>query len=302
MSDKIFYHYFSGSDYNIDDILNERITFNHIDSFNDPTELLFLSNKESSSPKYDGIKYKHTFFFRVFCFSNGFLNSNMWGHYTNSHKGFCVGYDFDNIVSIPEFKDRLCFDQIKYGSEPELSDEDIDCGAALYYKSIDWEKENEFRASIRLDDEELKIINEIEFNSARKSWSDSSDDLERVVDSNLKWPGHGTPEFERAHAKKFRESTSPSFILNRTEAHGKNGLDGYEYCLLKDTYGKTVYGGYPLRVSGSLKAKVIYIGLRTPDATRIKLKEYARKNGIDIYDIKIQSGNYSLSAQKIELC
>lgn len=54
-----------------------------------------------------------------------------------------------------------------------------------------------------------------------------------------------------------------------------------------------------MRIDCSLKAKVIYVGLRTPDYLRKVLKEYAKANGIDIYEMAIEEGHYSFTAHKI---
>ena len=45
-----------------------------------------------------------------------------------------------------------------------------------------------------------------------------------------------------------------------------------------------------MRVDCSLKAKVIYIGLNTSDEVRKELKEYAKSNGLDIYEMGIERG------------
>lgn len=54
-----------------------------------------------------------------------------------------------------------------------------------------------------------------------------------------------------------------------------------------------------MRVEGSLKAKVIYVGLRTPDTLRKDLKEYAKVNEIKIYEMGIEEGKYSFIPKKI---
>ena len=121
------------------------------------------------------MKYLYELYIRVFCFSKTFQNPLMWGHYGNSHKGFCVGYDYNDILNIPEYKGNLRFKEITYADAiPPLSNEEINSGEALYYKSSDWKKENEFRATIRLPHNEDEHISETEFKQAREEWLKSN--------------------------------------------------------------------------------------------------------------------------------
>ena len=41
--------------------------------------------------------------FKICCFSTDYKNRLMWSHYADSHRGFCVEYDFTNYL-----EDKLC--------------------------------------------------------------------------------------------------------------------------------------------------------------------------------------------------
>ena len=56
-----------------------------------------------------------------------------------------------------------------------------------------------------------------------------------------------------------------------------------------------------MRVECSLKAKSIYIGMKTSDKVRMALKEYARSNDIEIFEMGIRPGTYSFAPLKIVL-
>lgn len=98
----------------------------------------------------------------VFSLSKNWNNSLMWAHYTESHKGFCVGFDskhnfFLNYLSTDKktsktikdvvYSDKrveipMTFDQADLGFEPFIT------------KSLDWKYEEEIRiiASLALSD------------------------------------------------------------------------------------------------------------------------------------------------------
>lgn len=80
-----------------------------------------------------------------------FLNTLMWAHYADSHKGICIKYRFPNSMSklggdgngiVSYFKD------VKYSSE-EMSKyskkDSINLEDAFFLKGKDWEYENELR-------------------------------------------------------------------------------------------------------------------------------------------------------------
>ena len=155
MGDQLYYHYYSaaqnekGDNYSLKNLKAGKVSFAHISCFNDPCEIALSPDEIPFDTTNSDMKYLYELYIRVFCFSKTFQNPLMWGHYGNSHKGFCVGYDYNDILNIPEYKGNLRFKEITYADAiPTLSNEEINSGEALYYKSSDWKKENEFRATV----------------------------------------------------------------------------------------------------------------------------------------------------------
>ncbi len=299
MGDQLYYHYYSaaqnetGDNYSLKNLKAGKVSFAHISCFNDPCEIALLPDEIPFDTTNSDMKYLYELYIRVFCFSTTFQNPLMWGHYGNSHKGFCVGYDLNDILNIPEYKGNLRFKEITYADAiPPLSNEEIDSGEALYYKSSDWEKENEFRATIYLSLSKDTHISEAEFKQAREEWLKSNPFFEKAVDSHLRLPSPLSSNVKeiRSRIQTIRKDIKGFEIKN------------HAYCAFTEkASGETVYGKFPMRVDCSLKAKVIYIGLNTSDEVRKELKEYAKSNGLDIYEMGIERGEYSFIPKKIVL-
>lgn len=80
-----------------------------------------------------------------------YLNSLMWAHYADSHKGICIKYIFPNDLSVlvSQNNGKLSFfKDIEYDSEKlgeYSSKESIRLKDAFFLKAEDWEYENELR-------------------------------------------------------------------------------------------------------------------------------------------------------------
>lgn len=105
------------------------------------------------------------------CFSADFDNQLMWAHYANKHTGFCIEYDIRNndnkqfVTSLwpviytderPEFEDSVYeyYDETlprRPSREEVINNNDVFMQKLLLTKSIDWERENEWRLIV--DDE-----------------------------------------------------------------------------------------------------------------------------------------------------
>lgn len=297
MNEEIFYHYFSGAEdkdgrnYSLESLQSGKVSFNHVSYFNDPCEIALFPDTPFNTFNSD-TRYKYELYLRVFCFSETFQNPLMWGHYGNSHQGFCVGYTLDDIKNIPEYKDTLAFGKISYVDEiPTLSEEAINSGCALYYKSSDWERENEWRATVRLFPDHF-LISEAEFTEAKNEWLEANPFFQKALDSHLRLPFNSIDninEIENVIQTKRRDIKN--FEINN-----------YAYSAFTEiSTGKTVFGKLPMRVECSLKAKSIYIGMKTSDKVRMALKEYARSNDIEIFEMGIRPGTYSFAPLKIVL-
>lgn len=98
----------------------------------------------------------------IFSLSKNWKSSLMWAHYTESHKGFCVGFDSKNIF----FKNYLSDDKKKFKTiiEVKYSEKRVEIPMVLgqrqdYYepyvtKSIEWKYEEEIRLLTDLNSRE----------------------------------------------------------------------------------------------------------------------------------------------------
>jgi hypothetical protein len=98
----------------------------------------------------------------IFSLSKNWNNILMWSHYTDSHKGFCIGFDskhnyFKSFIDVKNNKSRAVYDVI-YSSErykiPMIPEKNEISIKPYITKSIDWKYEQEIRviSSLNLSD------------------------------------------------------------------------------------------------------------------------------------------------------
>lgn len=98
----------------------------------------------------------------VGCLCTDYKNSLMWSHYADSHKGFCIEYDFSavpdedkRIVPFPvEYSKERPKISLKYALNPTEKNEHLGTKslmAALLTKNIEWKYENEWRILCEVD-------------------------------------------------------------------------------------------------------------------------------------------------------
>ena len=88
----------------------------------------------------------------IFSLSKTYRDELLWAHYANSHKGFCIEYDLEKLLSRQNPKHR-CFDVQYTNNIPNLdfsqllgqTNPDILIKKMLGYKSQRWEYEQELR-------------------------------------------------------------------------------------------------------------------------------------------------------------
>ena len=82
------------------------------------------------------------------CFGSTYDSVLMWSHYADSHKGFCVRYEFEENLfdtTVHPKKDKLLFvDKIRYSETIDIGDEPS-IRMALLEKSNFWKYEKEMR-------------------------------------------------------------------------------------------------------------------------------------------------------------
>lgn len=140
---------YTSSDKALGNIFNARIKVSLFHNLNDPFELLSSSKKDLTKYEFirDQIKPSLLTSYGILCFSKKFYSPVMWGHYSDNHKGLCLGFEvnrkthpFNNFIPV-EYKDEKV--------EINLNSEDLN-DALIRYKCADWSYESEWRGWINL--------------------------------------------------------------------------------------------------------------------------------------------------------
>jgi hypothetical protein len=89
----------------------------------------------------------------IYSLSKSFEEKLLWSYYANAHKGFCIEYDLDKLLTDHVDKERYSFPVIYKKSHPKVSLLDIPSISkstnlvqkAFGTKSMEWEHEKEYR-------------------------------------------------------------------------------------------------------------------------------------------------------------
>ena len=162
--DKIIYKYFRGTNRDWNSITGTKpeIWMCQAGKFNDPFDCAFLYNcisKDVYDPKteyklavkegvqqFNRDKESRSIQESVFiaCFSEKCDSMLMWSHYSDEHRGICVGYNLHELI-----EKYNCFPVIYSNKMPQRKELDIGKKDMLYEailtKSKDWEYEAEWR-------------------------------------------------------------------------------------------------------------------------------------------------------------
>lgn len=160
-----YYSFRSFSDFSLDDVKDQKLTLSHPREFNDPldTLLVWWMVSEIESPGSSDINKKYSLLLKkvsesikIRCLVAGKkgrktipvedLSSLMWAHYANSHKGFCVEYEFDRLFTInnPLEGKIVLLNGINYTNKLDTHGEPS-IKEALFNKGKFWSYENEVR-------------------------------------------------------------------------------------------------------------------------------------------------------------
>lgn len=249
----MIYKYFKDtSKHAINDFKNDRICFKHVSKFNDQFEFDALFDEsvslEHTPLEYDGRKIlsaqiiEQKFRIRVFCASINGNNEHLWKNYANDSRGFCLGYDEQEIKNK---SDKLTMGKVEYSDLiPRLSNEDIE-GSVLkqiFHKSLnsDWAKEQEFRIALFLDENSIKV----------ERWNYKSQFQSRFDDSEYITICSELP------INHFTRQNNELPIFERKTA--------------------------PLYFYLNVKPKVLIIGNECPESLRNELESIANQKGIPI--------------------
>ncbi|SOD99792.1 DUF2971 domain-containing protein [Spirosoma fluviale] len=172
---KLIYKFYRINEYLFDLLISNQLYFSTINQFNDPYDCHFAlkelpsyenfeffmkqasfskENYEYHSDMYkkepencltpilEGVKKQLTYF-GICCFAGNKDNFLMWSHYADSHKGVCLGFDYEMLT-----KQFTQFDNVEYNNEPyffDITDISKSISNAILRKSADWRYEEEVR-------------------------------------------------------------------------------------------------------------------------------------------------------------
>lgn len=225
----MIYKYFKDtSKHAINDFKNDRICFKHVSKFNDQFEFDALFDEsislEHTPLEYDGRKIlsaqitEQKFRIRVFCASINGNNEHLWKNYANYSRGFCLGYDEQEIKKA---SDKIIMKKVNYSNEvPRLKYDDIE-GSVLnqiFHKSLksDWPKEQEFRIALFLDEKDM-IIERCNYKSQLQTRFDDSDYTticSELPINHLTRQNNELPIFERKTAPIYvYRSVTPKVLI-----------------------------------------------------------------------------------------
>lgn len=142
------YYYFTTAEYGLDNLRKRRLKISDIRALNDPFEFMSadLSNKQNRRA-LDLVKDKIGSRTGLLCFSRNWQNPVQWSHYSNRHRGICLGFEIpgellaqvsyvNSRTPWPKVVDKSFFDKI------------------IRTKFSHWSYEDEFRMFCSMQDEE----------------------------------------------------------------------------------------------------------------------------------------------------
>ncbi len=90
----------------------------------------------------------------IYSLTTNYKNDLMWAHYSNSHLGYCIEYEFENLkdfdIKYQQLPSHLNhFDKVNYSEKSfnlnKINVERVDILKFLFQKSIKWNYEEEWR-------------------------------------------------------------------------------------------------------------------------------------------------------------
>ena len=146
-------YHFTTARYGLDNIDRRRLKIATIPDLNDPFELLCVDLTDKNLRKsMHGWKKRIGLTTGMLCFSENWANPVQWSHYTDKHKGLCLGFDVTEKSIFP-----VLYDKLRSKDEAEQM---LKCGKSseaqikkfLSTKFAHWAYEQEHRVFVDLID------------------------------------------------------------------------------------------------------------------------------------------------------
>jgi hypothetical protein len=137
-SDTLIYRYRNFNEFSLNELVNSKLYFSSLDSFNDPFEVSELVCSDLPKLSTDGLRKEiHRKGYSCFCRYGD--NLNMWAHYANGLRGMCFVYDavelYNSLIELNPDHYQFDFLKVNYlGKTNSLSDIINDESLTTYMK------------------------------------------------------------------------------------------------------------------------------------------------------------------------
>ncbi|MDQ1197935.1 DUF2971 domain-containing protein [Agrobacterium sp. SORGH_AS 787] len=144
-------YYYTKLQYGLAAIRDKRIKISLYDSLNDPFDFLGLAiDHRSERRRLSKIKKELSASFGIVCLSETWKEPLMWGHYADSHRGICLGFEVEagGLQRILYRKERSRLEDFGRTKVSQLTEEDK---VEISRRKFDrWEYEREWRRVVAL--------------------------------------------------------------------------------------------------------------------------------------------------------
>jgi Protein of unknown function (DUF2971) len=149
-------YYFTKAGYGLEAIQRRRLKLARISALNDPFEFLQVASRNPKTrARYQYVKRALSEYMGLLCFSENWRNPVQWGHYADSHRGICLGFDVAPAAGLRKVR------YVKSRIRPNLRAMKAMSKAAVEHmldlltlKFEHWQYEQEHRLFVQLNDKD----------------------------------------------------------------------------------------------------------------------------------------------------
>jgi hypothetical protein len=188
-------YHFTSTKHAVDDIKYKRLKVSRFNELNDPFELLAADLLDPRHRQaFANLKNEVNDKTGIICFSGGWGNPLLWGHYADKHTGIALGFDVSDEMLIDvrysSSRPKIEFDKINR----RVVDGHQVLDKLISTKFTDWKYEDESRMYVKLDQSSNeKGMYFVDFSSdlilrevvLGMNCSETLEDVKKLVDSNV---------------------------------------------------------------------------------------------------------------------
>lgn len=148
-------YHFIRERFGLEAIRDSRLKIARLNDLNDPFEFLGLKMTPDIRPALKSLKNEMADRYGLICMSKTWQHPLLWGHYADSHRGLCLGFDVpdDGTFAVVHYRpDRPTL--AEFGRQRVQDIDESDMIKMLYTKFDAWRYEEEFRCFTRLEEKD----------------------------------------------------------------------------------------------------------------------------------------------------